>query len=113
MSNKSGINVVTIADDCLEDFRSIRKTLQRALPGQVEFFHASTIDELFTSFKNHPPDLLIQDINIPRSDEDSDDSEAGLTALFDVVNEFPNLPVIINSGQLQESQKSLRKLQNK
>lgn len=113
MNSRGRIKLVMIADDCFEDFRSIRKTLQRAIPEPAEFVHAATIDELFTSFESYQPDLLIQDINIPRSKDDNEDAEAGLTALFDVVNKFPGLPVIINSGQLQESQRSLRKLQNK
>ena len=113
MNQKKLINVVTIADDSTEDFESIRKTLKKTLPNSAEFNHAKDIEGLLGSLEKMPPDLLIQDINIPRSGTDDDDSEAGLTALFDIVYKFPHMPVIINSGQLLESQQTLRKLLNK
>ena len=87
---------ILIVDDSKIDRKTLRKVVSIQFPECI-VKEASNLDELKNYLlRGDHYDLLFQDISF-RDGEENPDSD-GLDALYDVVNDFPRLPIVIFTG---------------
>jgi DNA-binding NarL/FixJ family response regulator len=84
---------ILIADDYAEVRRGLGDILSEVLP-EAHFSEAGDGDEVLSCLSNSEYVLLLLDINMP--------GRSGLDVLRDVKRNYPQLPVIIVSGQPED-----------
>jgi DNA-binding NarL/FixJ family response regulator len=84
---------ILIADDYAEVRRGLGEILAEAFP-EADFSEAGDGDEVLSCLANSAYALLLLDINMP--------GRSGLDVLRDVKRNYPQLPVIIVSGQPED-----------
>ena len=77
----------------VDDEPSVRNLIKTSLPA-YDVSEASDGEEALTSIRVDPPDLVISDLRMPNMD--------GFELAEHLEQEFPHLPVIALSGQVQE-----------
>ena len=84
-----------MASDILivDDEPSVRNLIKTSLPAYY-ISEASDGEEALTSIRADPPDLVISDLRMPKMD--------GFELAKHLEQEFPHLPVIALSGQVQD-----------
>lgn len=88
---------VLIVDDVEADRKMLRQTISRNHKG-CEFIEAKDIDEMYSGL-SHSPHILFQDVSLV--DTDGHDSQ-GMTAMFDVIDSHPEIPIVIITGYYLE-----------
>ncbi len=77
----------------VDDEPSLRNLIKTSLPA-YDISEASDGEEALTSIRADPPDLVISDLRMPNMD--------GFALAENLEQEFPHLPVIALSGQVQD-----------
>jgi FixJ family two-component response regulator len=91
---------ILINDDSILDRKSLRKIIER-ISTEYEIVETSNLDDFYHElYQVSPCQLLFQDISL-KGDKKSPDSE-GLNVLYDITNDFPDLPVVIVTGHYYE-----------
>ena len=100
-------NRILIVDDVPLDRAALRRVVTRVFPDS-EILEASNADEMWARLDKRC-ELLFQDISLIPTDGVVDSE--GIRLLYDVIETFPSLPVIIVSGHMPEKWKDVFDLQ--
>ena len=93
-----------IVDDVPADRRSLTKLLRRVLPEHEPPLEAGSVGEMYARL-GQQPDLLFLDVALEPGQVGPDSS--GLIALYDIVDSYPSLPVIVVTGYFAEKAKEI------
>jgi len=100
-------NRILIVDDVPLDRTALRRVVASEFPDSV-ILEASNADEMWARLDKRC-ELLFQDISLIPTDGVVDSE--GIRLLYDVIETFPSLPVIIVSGHMPEKWKDVFDLQ--
>jgi len=100
-------NRILIVDDSKLDRKSLKRLLRKERP-ETELAEADSVQGLYAGLAQ-PCDLLFQDISLGGDGGASSGAAAaaepdskGLNAIYDVVDSYPDLPIVVYTGYFME-----------
>jgi len=94
------ISRILVVDDSDYDRKSIRKTIFKA-NNNIEVIEANSLGSMY-KYLDGTIDMLIQDISL---DSSNPMDSSGLNALYDVIENYPMLPIVILTGHYHDKVK--------